>query len=149
MEISNAGVIESKQNFGWILVLAVAALQVLSAAMLLIGSGPGTFEADTGVAWNELLTAYPTVADQFLMAQQASLVGNLGLGLVSIAVALFALRNGERWAWFIMWILPASMVPGMLNLAATETQGGVAVFAGLIILIAVVGLLISYRSLRA
>lgn len=138
---------QTKQNFGWVLVFAVALLQTVSAAMLLLFSGSDTFESDTGVSWAELTRAFPTVADQFSMAQQASLVATLALGLVSLAVIYFAMRDGQRWAWFTLWILPASMIPGMVNLAQSENQAGVALFAGGLILIAAVGLVLSYRGL--
>ena len=88
---------------------------------------------------------FPTVADQFSMSQQASLVSTLALGLVSLSVTYFALRDGQQWAWFTMWILPASMIPGMISLAQSENQAGVAVFAGGLILVAAVGLVLSYR----
>lgn len=133
------------QNFGWVLVFIVALLQTLSALMLLLVSGSGTFESDTGVPWAELVSVFPTVADQFSMSQQASLVATLALGLMALSLTYFALRDGQRWAWFSLWILPGSMIPGMISLAQAENQAGVAVFAGALVLLAAAGLLLSYR----
>jgi hypothetical protein len=99
------------------------------------------------VSWAELSSAFPTVADQFSGAQEASLVATLALGLISLSVTYFALRDGQRWAWFTLWLLPASMVPGMVSLAQSENQAGVAVFAGGLVLLAVVGLILSYRRI--
>jgi hypothetical protein len=119
---------KTNSNTGWMILFIVALLQAVAAFFLLLGSGPTTFEADTGVAWAELARVFPTVAVQFEMAQQASLVGNLAIGLLCLLISYFALREGQRWAWFALWILPDSMVPGTLSLLRTENQAGAAVF---------------------
>ena len=138
---------ENKQaNYGWGFLFVVAILQTLAATMLLFGSGPATFEADTGVAWEELTDVFPTVAAQFEGAQQASVIGTLGIGLFSLFVSYFPFRSGQRWSWFAMWILPLSSIPGIVSLARTENQAGVAVFGGIIVLIAVAGLLLAIRN---
>lgn len=131
---------------GWSLLLFVAFIQVLSASMLLISNKPAVFESDTGVAWAELNRVFPTVASQFSGAQQSSLVMTLAAGLLSLGIIYFAFRERQRWAWFTMWILPAAMIPGTISLALTENQAGIAVLGGALILLAVVGLLISYRD---
>lgn len=137
---------QTQPNKGWTLLFAVALLQAVASLFLLLASGPATFEADTGVAWSELSGIFPTVATQFVMAQQASLVANLALGLFSVLVIYFAFRSGQRWAWFAMWILPVSMIPGTVSLLRTENQAGAAVFGIVFILITIAGLLISFRA---
>ncbi len=133
-------------NYGWIPLILVALLQTLASLFLLLFSGPDVFESDTGVAWAELVSAFPSAATQFEIAQQASLVGNLFIGLFAAAVTFFAYRTGQRWAWYAMWLLPASMAPGTISLALSETQAGSAIFGGSFIVIAVAGLLVSYRA---
>lgn len=135
-----------RRNSGWMLIFGVAVLQTFSAVFLLAFSGSQTFEADTGVAWSELSSVFPTVATQFAIAQQASLVATLAIGLLSLAITYFALRKGQRWAWFAAWILPANMLPGIVGMARTELQAGVALFGGAVVLIAIAGLAISYRT---
>lgn len=137
--------IRTKRNSGWMLIFGVAFLQTLSSTFLLAFSGSQTFEADTGVAWSELSSTFPTVATQFTIVQGASLVATLAVGVLSLAITYFALRKGQRWAWFAAWILPANMLPGIMGLAQTENQAGVALSGGAFVLIAVVGLAISYR----
>jgi len=145
MSGGSAFVMEARRNSGWVLLLVVAALRTLGGLMLLLLSGPATFESDTGIAWSELNDVYPTVATQFSTAQQASLIGSLAIGLFSLAITYFALRDGQRWAWWTMWILPASILPSILSLAQMGEQAWVAVFGAIVILLAVAGLLLSYR----
>ena len=134
------------QNFGWPFLLGVTGLQVLVVMMLLLANAAAAFEADTGVAWATLAAAYPTVATQFAMSRQASLVGNLAVGAFALLVTFFGLRSGQRWAWFTLWILPASMLPGTVSLLRTENQAGAAVFGGVFMALAVAGLFLSYRA---
>lgn len=136
----------SRFKTGWALLIFVAFIQALSALFLWISSGPAGFEADTGVAWTELAQEFPTVAMQFAMTQQSSLVTTLAAGLLALAILMFAFRGGQRWAWFALWILPASMVPGTISLARTDNQAGIAVFGSALILLAIVGLLLSFRA---
>ncbi len=140
---------QTKDNFGWILLFGISFLQTLSAGFLLVFSSEGTFEADTGVSWAELTRIYPTVATQFTMAQQASLVATVAVGLFSLLVTYFPFREGQRWAWFAMWILPVSILPGIISLAQTENQAGIALFGGAFILVAITGLVISYRVIKS
>ena len=145
--MSNDGVTygETSRNAGWALVFGVAAIQTLSGLMLLLASGPATFEDDTGIAWSELNNVYPRVATQFSTVQQASLIGTLAIGLFSLAITYFALRGGQRWAWWTMWILPVSILPSILSLAQMGEQAWVTVLGGILILLAMIGLLASYR----
>lgn len=146
MGIAEQTSVKTNRNYGWMLLFIVALLQSISGAFLLLFSGAEVFENDTGVAWAELMNVYPSVAAQFSMTQQSSLVTSLAVGLFSLAVTYFAFREGQRWAWYTMWLLPASMAPGTISLAQTENQAGFAVLGGVFILFAVAGLLISWRK---
>lgn len=134
------------QNYGWVLLFVVALLTTLSGLFVWIGSGPATFEADTGVAWDELSRVFPSVATQFATAQQGSLVGTIAVGLFALAITYFPFRGGQRWAWFTMWVLPAFMVPGSVSLARTENQAAIAFLGVAFILIAVAGQVLSIRA---
>jgi len=133
-------------NFGWVLVLMVAILQALSSFFLIFGNSVETFEVDTGIAWTELVEVFPTVATQIEMSQQSSIVGSLVIGLMSIAIISLAMRKGEVWAWFTMWLMPLFMLPGTISLAQSDNPAWVAVMAGGFILLAVLGLLISFPT---
>lgn len=133
-------------KIGIVLLYLVAGIQTLTAGALMLGNGESTFETDTGVAWGDLVASFPTVAAQFSDARTASLVASLAIGLLCLAIIHFAFRERQSWAWFALWILPLYMLPGVINLARSDDPVWVAVFAGTIMLIAVAGLLISYRS---
>ena len=82
-------------RYGWILLFLVALFQVLVGLLQLVSDNSITFENDTGVAWAELTKVFPTVAYQFSMAKQSSLVANIAVGLLSMAIIYFAFRDGQ------------------------------------------------------
>lgn len=133
------------ENAGWLMTSGVALLQVLAGSMLLVFSGPETFEADTGVLWSDLTGAYPTIATQFTMVRQSSLIGTLGIGLFALLVSINALRTGQRWAWFALWILPLSIAPGALSLLQAENQAGPGILGFLLAFLAATGIGLSAR----
>lgn len=133
------------QNYGWILVFIVALLMSLSGISLVTSSAAKEFERDTGVSWEKLSGQYPTVAAQFLMTRQSALVTTTAVALMALAVTYFAFRPGQRWAWYALWIMPASMVPGIVSLYRIENQRVIAYLGAILVLLAVAGLLVSLR----
>ena len=79
-----------------------------------IGSGGASFESGeavlfgsmTGTTWDVLLAADPGAAkmiDYLWRAEGAALVA---VGVLAVAISLTALRRGDRWAWYAMWVFP-------------------------------------------
>jgi hypothetical protein len=133
----------SARNLGWLLLLGVALMVVLTAPLFLLSSGQREFEGNTGITWTEFSQQYPTVALQYALMRRNVVTFSLVFGLFSVAVSSFAFRVGQRWAWFTMWLLPAAMAAGGLSLAQNANTRGVALMGGLFILAAVAGLLLA------
>lgn len=126
--------------------VVVALLQVFASFGQLVADQEKIFRGDTGVGWSDFEETYPTVAAHFSVANQGALVANIALGLFALAVIHFAFRKVQPWSWFALWILPLSMVPGVLNLVLSNTPAWIIAFGGGIILLAILGLVISIRS---
>ena len=138
---------KSRPNLGSLLLFAVALLQsIVTLFFLLFSPAEVQFEGNTGVAWEELSRAYPTVAAEFAMIRFANLLANLAMGLFSLAVLYFPFREGQRWAWFAMWMLPAYLALVAISRAQNGNDPALVLMAGLLILISVAGLVISYPS---
>jgi hypothetical protein len=131
------------RNIGWLPLFGVALMQTVAALMLMMTSGARRFEEDTGVAWAELSAVFPTAARQIAGMQQNLLVFGLVIGLFSLLVCYFAFRTGQRWAWFAMWLLPATIAAGAVVLAQMNDQLALALMGGAFSLAAVAGLLVS------
>ena len=87
---------------------------------------------------------FPYVAEDFLHTMKNSLIGALGVGLFSLAILKNAFKRGERWTWVIMWVLPSSMIEDIFY--GISKGFGFEYFFGGLLTLAVLGLLISFRS---
>ena len=112
------------------------------------------FSGITGMTWDQLKSSDPAAAR--LIDSQVRSGGALLLfvGLLSLAVAIYGLRRGERWAWLTMWLWPAWLVLLLVQLMFTERVLGAGIpvpaISGSIFLVVTLGLLaLSYRKYRA
>ena len=135
------------KKYAWLIIFCLGLLILLSTAFIVLNGAnpPSQFEADTGVAWADFQHDYPTVAT--LVSLLELLVGSafFAIGLFAITIAVTKYRNGEQWAWVVLWILP-----GVLGLAAlmffTHDQAYVGYYYIGLVAIAVLGLLLPVRK---
>lgn len=81
------------------------------------GEAP-TVQGITGMTWEELQTASPQAANLIDYLVRSGGAHLLVIGILSSLVSLTAFRQGERWAWYAMWIWPLWIVlvdPLLLN----------------------------------
>jgi hypothetical protein len=64
------------------------------------------FNRLSGTTWDALQAADPGAARLIDYQVRAGGAGLLIVGLFSLAICLTALRRGERWAWYAMWVWP-------------------------------------------
>jgi hypothetical protein len=108
------------------------------------------FNSMTGTTWDELRTANPGAAkliDYLWRAQAAALVV---VGLLTVAISLTALRRGDRWAWYAMWVFPLwiALVYLVFWIAQPDLRSGIPVplISGTVFLVITVATLgLSYR----
>jgi hypothetical protein len=122
----------------WVLLFASSAFLPIYAAIILglVLLGGRDF---SGNKWAELVAFSPSAAAYFVI----SAVSILGLGLFGMAVSRFGFRSGQRWAWYVLWYLPAFGVLG--EIADFSIQGTHAVSFLLVGVLSVVGLLLPFR----
>jgi hypothetical protein len=125
---------------------------MLTGGRTFAGGEAVLFEGITGMTWDELEAAEPGAAR--FIDYQARLAGASILfgALATIAIAVFGLRRGQRWAWLTMWLLgPLSLVLSLFFLLSTEMVPGAGVPGPLIglsifLIIAVALLSLTYRK---
>jgi hypothetical protein len=93
----------------------------------------------TGMTWNDLKAASPTVARMIDTIFRTNGVTLATLALLSLAICLTGFRKGERWAWIALWALPFWMALTVFIIASVEKQPGagtpVPVISGSILLV--------------
>ena len=80
-------------------------------------------------------------------AEPAFRVGHLALvvalGLAVVALAAWPLRRGERWAWWVLWTVPAAVA--VAAWANRSVEGSLWPVQVAVVAVAVVGLLLAAR----
>ena len=79
--------------------------------MLIGGSTFGSgevvlFSRLTGTTWGGLQAAHQGAANLIDYQVRGGGAQLLMLGVLSLAICVTALRRGERWAWYAMWVWP-------------------------------------------
>jgi hypothetical protein len=64
------------------------------------------FNRLTGTTWDALQAADPGAANLIDYQVRAGGAWLLVIGILSLAICVTALRRGERWAWYAMWVWP-------------------------------------------
>jgi hypothetical protein len=64
------------------------------------------FNRLTGTTWDALQAADPGAANLIDYQVRAGGAWLLLVGVLSLAISVTALRRGERWAWYAMWVWP-------------------------------------------
>jgi hypothetical protein len=81
----------------------------------------------TGMTWNELQAASPTVARLINTLFRTNGATLTTLALLALSICLTAFRKGERWAWFAMWLLPVWMLLTVFFISRVEKMPGAGV----------------------
>ena len=134
------------QKYAWLILVVLGVLLLL---IILISAGfedhAAEFAKDTGTAWDTFSTAYPGIAAAYTLNLRTMYVGYAGLGLFVLVLSWFGLRQGQRWAWYGLWLLPITMALVTLLFAQSRRPEIGAIYAGFAVL-AVIGLLLPYRK---
>jgi hypothetical protein len=85
------------------------------------------FNRLTGTTWDALQAADPGAANLIDYQVRAGGAWLLLIGILSLAISVTALRRGERWAWFAMWVWPlgVALVVAVLWSATREPGEGI------------------------
>jgi hypothetical protein len=129
----------------WILVLTVAVLSLLSG--LYVGLTPTAGQTELqGRTWQQFAQQDPEIAALYSM--DLALLGmSIGaFAVLATVVAAVPYRHGERWAWYVLWVVPLLWGGVAVRMFIDQYSAG-SVYA-VAAAIAVVGLLIPIRRIR-
>jgi ABC-type proline/glycine betaine transport system permease subunit len=98
------------QKHAWVILFALSILLVVNIVIVAgIADHANQFQRDTGIAWEEFVAAYPSVANAYVLNQRLLYVGFMSLALFALIITYFGFRQGHRWAWFAMWLFAAAL----------------------------------------
>ena len=104
-------------KYGWVVFLGLGLLWVVVGLTQAFNPyGLPDAQHITGMSLSELEASYPEATELVRF-----LYGALGLlktswSLLVLAITLIPYRRGEKWAWYTMWLVPATLVgQGLFN----------------------------------
>ena len=134
------------RQFGWITMSIVGAVMGLAATWVaLTPTGDQTELKDR--TWDQFAQVDPEVASLYSMDVAVLGVLGAGFGFLVVAVAAVPFRQGERWAWAVLWLAPITIGAVALRMLASDYATGY-FYAGLAA-VALVALLVPARGLIA
>lgn len=135
-------------RWGWGILLVLSLLLALNGiALYFISASPSTFEQDTGVTYEEVQAAFPSVAEQVIREGQLLSVLLAVIGLMAAVASWAGFRRGSRWAWTITGILLAMLAFFAVRFFLIDARADIGGFYLALALIALVGQVLSGRSL--
>lgn len=133
------------QKYAWIFFIIYGLLPVIGAPFSLLRGtppDPPSPEGMTGLTLAEIGVRVPGI-----LAYISSISVQLGnfliaMGVLIMGIAAVPYRKGEKWAWFIFWIIPVNLIIQLVN-----SRGGFGwQLDAAFLFITVATLVISYRK---
>jgi hypothetical protein len=93
----------------WVLILFAVAIVVVGAMDVVMGAGGDRVIAlgVTGRTHAELIAESPDAFRLYDFTRRTQAWAVVTAGLLLLGILFGAYRNGQRWAWWVMWLLPA------------------------------------------
>jgi hypothetical protein len=142
---------ESKSvKVSWVLLLIVHCVVIILALMVLIipkVSIANEFQVLTGHQWSDFMSSNPQVSSYISILTFEIGIFAVTIGISALFITLFAYREGEKWAWYLLLILYTIVWGGGIR-ANLYTGDMVSVVIGIVLLaIAYIGLAIAAKTI--
>lgn len=135
------------QKHAWLLLFVLGILFSLSSLFIVFTGGfdMSDFEASTDTNWDEFSESQPEVAEYLVRLERLSSAGFAGFAFFATALAWTSYRGRKQYAWYIMWLFPI-FLGGATAIFLSADATGLGSFYGGAAVLAVLGLLLSYRA---
>lgn len=101
----------------WLLFFSLGVVAAIAAPFLLLGNPPDppSPEGFTGLSAAALAARIPGIAGY--ISSISTQLGNFMLtsGVLMAAIAIGPFRRGEKWAWYVFWVVPLMLLIQFLN----------------------------------
>ena len=134
------------EKYAWVIFFVFGFATFISAPIVLLGRPPDppSAQSTTGLTLDEIAARTPGILGY--IGGITTQLGNfmLATGVLTMGIALVPYRRGERWAWYVSWVLPVLLVVQLANSLSTGARLWQVDFVGLLVILA--GLFMPYRK---
>jgi len=137
------------EKYAWIIFFAIGAITLVSAVFHALGinSDPAFVKSIAGHSINELNNLNPMFFNLYDFYFRSGGLSDMGFAFFLIVISVTAYRQGDKWAWYAFWFVPAFFL-GYVALSLTIGESGSSLLPPLImfILLSILGLLLPFRK---
>lgn len=141
------------EKYAWALLFAIGALVLVSGVphALGINTDPETVERIIGMTLSEFQGSNPGFFELYSFYFRFGGLSDVGVAFFIMAVSLTAYRRGEKYAWYIMWFVPAFFIGCAAITLGTTTMSIQSSLSLLLpitvfVILGLLGLLLPYRK---
>lgn len=97
------------EKYAWVILTAIGALIMIGGVphSLGINSDPATPVGIIGMGLSEFEASNPVFFDLYDFYFRGGGLSDMGVAFYVIVISATAYRKGERWAWYVLWSVPA------------------------------------------
>ena len=132
----------------WMILFVLGLIPAATAIAFAAQGGRGRAEILknlTGLTWDDLLTKVPGIGSFLGEVQLILDTYAIAFGISVMAISFFSYRKGERWAWYVLWIVPLVLLSIIFNdVSAGMSMSGILGIP--LLLLSLLGLLLPYRK---
>ncbi len=97
------------EKYAWVILAVIGALIMVGGIphSLGVNSDPTTPESIIGMGLSEFEASNPMFFDLYDFYLRGGGLSDMGVAFYIIVISATAYRKGERWAWYVLWSVPA------------------------------------------
>ncbi len=146
--MSNNRVERAYEKYAWVILAVIGALIMVGGIPHTLGvnSDPTTPESIIGMGLSALKTSNPGFFDLYDFYFRAGGWSDMGFAFYVIIISATAYRKGEKWAWYILWSVPAFFLGhAAITMSFGSSIAHLLPFLAVFMTLSVVGLLLPVR----
>ena len=136
------------EKYAWVILTVIGALIMVGGIphTLGINSDPTTPESIIGMGLSEFESSNPMFFDLYDFYFRAGGWSDMGFAYFAIVISATAFRKGEKWAWYILWAVPAFFLGhAAITMSFGESIAHLLPFLGVFTGLSTLGLLLPIR----
>jgi len=138
------------EKYAWVVFLIIGVIVLAGAIPHTFGinTDPTLVQTISGKTIDEIKTSSPMFFNLYSFYFSGGGLSDLGFAFLIIVISLFAYKQGQKWAWYSFWFIPAYFLAWTVLSSTLPSESQSSLFPPLIVIIALslVGLLLPVRK---
>jgi len=138
------------EKYAWIVFLAIGILVLVGGIPHALGfnTDPTLVQTISGKTIEELKASSPMVFNLYNFYFRGGGLSDLGFAFFLIVISMTAYRQGQKWAWYAFWFVPAYFLSwiGLSLTLPSESSSSLVMPLTVFIILSLVGLFLPFRK---